>query len=86
VKLKIKVVPGASSDAVEWLEEESLLVKVRVTVAPEKGKANKAVEKLLADRLGLPKGSVIITSGQTSQLKLVELTGLTVQELRHKLG
>jgi uncharacterized protein (TIGR00251 family) len=86
VKLKIKVVPGASSDSVEWFEEESLLLKVRVTAAPEKGKANKAVKKLLAEKLDLPKASVIITSGQTSQLKLIELTGLTVQELHDKLG
>jgi len=41
VKLKLKVVPGASSDAVEWLDKESLFLKVRVTAASEKGKANK---------------------------------------------
>lgn len=53
--------------------------------APEKGKANAAVEALLARTLGLPVKSVRIVSGKGSQQKLVEIEGLSAAEVRRKL-
>ena len=42
---------------------------------PEKGAANRALERLLAERLGLPKSAVSVVAGATSRLKTVRLSG-----------
>ena len=82
----MKVVPGASREGVEWLDEAQGILKVRVTAAPEKGKANKAVVKLLAKRLELPPSVVNIISGHTGHNKVIEITGLTEREIRRKFA
>ncbi|MDH3220620.1 MAG: DUF167 domain-containing protein, partial [Gammaproteobacteria bacterium] len=52
VKISLKVVPGASRDAIAgWYGDR---LRVRVGAAPQRGKANAAVEKLVAHALGLP--------------------------------
>ena len=85
VKIRLKVVPGASSEGWQWLGDEQPLLKIRVTAAPEKGKANKAVEKYLASMLAVPGNAVTITSGSSSQQKVVEVLGLTLSDVKQKL-
>jgi uncharacterized protein (TIGR00251 family) len=48
---------------------------VRVTAPPDKGKANQALISLIAKALGAPKSSVVIVSGETSRLKILEING-----------
>jgi uncharacterized protein YggU (UPF0235/DUF167 family) len=43
------------------------------------------VEALLADALGLPRGSARVVSGATSPRKVVEIEGLTEDEVRSRL-
>ncbi len=74
MKIQLKVVPGSSRDCIAgWLGE---CLKIRVKAPPESGKANKAVEKLLAATLQVPVGSVSIIRGESSQKKVVEISGL----------
>ena len=71
--LSLKVVPKASRDrVVGWVGDR---LKVQVTAAPEKGKANAAVVEVLAEALDLPKSALRIVSGETSPLKTVEFDG-----------
>ena len=86
MKLPLKVVPGASRDGIQWLDEAQTILKVRVTAAPEKGKANKAVTALIAAHLGLPKAAVTLVSGNTSQQKLVEISGMPEAEISQRLS
>lgn len=44
-------------------------LRIAVSAAPEKGKANKAIVKILADAFNLPKSAVEIVSGTTSRRK-----------------
>ena len=84
VKLKLKVVPGASrSEICGWLGE---MLKVRISAPPEKGKANAAVEALVARALDLPAGSARIVGGASSQKKVIEIQGLTSADVQRKLG
>ena len=48
-------------------------LKVRVRAVPEKGKANKTVEVVLAKALGLPKSAVRVVTGETSRIKGVDI-------------
>lgn len=67
----VKAVPKASRDeAAGWLGDR---LKIRVTVPPERSKANAAVEALLADLLGLPASAVRVVAGTASPRKTVEI-------------
>lgn len=83
-RLKVKVVPGASkSEITGWLGKE---LKVRVSAPPERGKANSAVESIIADALQLPSEFVKIVAGKSAARKTVEVQGLTGVELRNRLN
>lgn len=74
-KIPIKVVPGSSKNAIAgWMGDT---LRIKVMAPPEKGKANQAVEQLIARALGLAKGDVSIVSGQSSPQKVVEICGLS---------
>jgi uncharacterized protein len=45
-----------------------------VRAVPEKGKANAAVEALLAKALGLPKSAVSVEKGETQRIKTVRIS------------
>ena len=80
----VKVVPRAAKDAiVGWLEGA---LKVRVQAPPEDGRANRALEALLAAALGLKKTAVTVTGGRSSARKRVEVAGLTHDEIVRRLG
>jgi uncharacterized protein len=73
LRLHLKVVPKSSRDrVVGWVGDR---LKVQVTAAPERGKANEAVVEVLAAALRVPRAHVRIVSGETSPLKTVEIDG-----------
>lgn len=82
-RLPVKVVPGSSRNCIAgWLGEA---LRIRVMAPPERGKANAAVEKLIAEALGLPNDAVNIVKGPTSPRKVVEIRGLPEFEIRSRL-
>jgi uncharacterized protein (TIGR00251 family) len=84
VRLTVKVTPGASRDAVVgWLGEA---VKVAVREPAERGRANAAVERVLAAALGVSAASVRIGAGGTSPRKVVVIDGLDADEVHRRLG
>jgi uncharacterized protein len=83
-RLSVKVVPKASRDALDGWVGHAL--KVRVTAPPERGKANAAVEALLAGALGLRRAQVRIIAGQGAPRKAVEIEGLSEEDVRARLG
>lgn len=82
-RLALKVSPKASRNAVTGWRGDSL--KVSVTAAPERGKANQAVIDLLAEVLAVPRSAVRVLRGESSQDKLVEISGLDEAGLRERL-
>ena len=70
--LQVRVTPKASVNRVRIEERpEGPLVRVDVTVAPEDGKANKQVVRLLAKEMNLSKSALSIVRGLTSRNKLI---------------
>ena len=82
--LRVRVSPGARSNAILGRHGEGW--KVRVTAAPEGGKANDAVLRLLAERLDLPGTSLTLVSGPSSRDKIVELHGIDRAEAERRLA
>jgi hypothetical protein len=58
---------------------------VRVTAAPERGRANDEVLDLLASALKLPRPQLRLVAGAGSRTKLVELEGLDAGEAEQRL-
>ena len=84
MKLHIKVIPSSSKDCIAgWLDNT---LKVKVKAPPEKGKANKAVIKVLEKSLELAKGSINISSGETSSRKVILISGNNDETIRKKLA
>lgn len=78
MQMKISVQPKAGHSAIEVAGDK---VTVRVTAAPEGGKANDAVVALLAKRLGVAKGRVSIVRGHKSRDKTVLIDDVTLEEV-----
>lgn len=78
VLVSVRVAPKASANRIGSVEEHadgSAVLKVTVTAAPEAGKANAALIKLLAKAWKLPKTSLSVVSGATSRRKVVLVSG-----------
>jgi uncharacterized protein len=73
-RVRLRVSPGAGRAEIVGRHGDGW--KVRVTAAPEHGRANDAVLRLLADALSLPRESLTIVSGHSARDKIVELTGV----------
>lgn len=82
-RLRVYVTPGARQEEIVGGHGGWLRVKVRAR--PEKGRANEAVLRLLARRLGVAPASLSIARGAASRDKLVEVDGLSEDELRARL-
>lgn len=78
VDLFVRLTPKSSADAVGGLgsgADGKAFLKARVRAVPEKGLANAALERLVADRLGVPAGCVCVAAGAASRLKTVRVGG-----------
>ena len=79
-----KIVPGSSRTAVCGLLDGML--KIKVSSAPEKGKANQCLLEFLAKQLDVKKRAISIVSGSTNPVKQVQVFGISAQTLLKKLG
>ncbi len=72
IELRLKVVPGASRSQIVGMLGDRL--KIRVAAAPEQGKANRAVVRLLSGWLGI--NGIEIVAGDSSPEKTAYVPGL----------
>ena len=70
--LVLKVIPKSSRNEIVGIQPDGSL-KVKITAAPQKGKANAAIFAFLADEFGVPKRNVEIVRGETSSVKHVKI-------------
>lgn len=83
-RLRLKVAAGASRSGVVGAHGGAL--KLRVTTAPERGKANREVLALVAETFGLPASRVELRRGETIPEKVVWLPIPPEEALRRWLG
>jgi uncharacterized protein len=71
MKIQVKVISKSSCNKVEKIDDEHY--KVKVTIAPEKGKANKKVIDILSEYFNVSKSQIEIVRGKTMADKFIEI-------------
>lgn len=84
VLLPVHAQPGARRNGIVGVHAGRL--KVAVTQAPEKGKANDAIIAVLADDLALKRSQFSLASGPTNSRKVFRVRDLTVDELAERIA
>lgn len=82
-RLFVRVTPQARSKGFDGVKDDGmgrLRLCIKITEAPEKGKANKAVVALLAKTLRMPKGAFEVTDGQTARNKTLCIAGTGTEQ------
>ncbi len=74
MKIKVKVKPNAKKEEIKQISQD--FYEVRVTVVPEKGKANQKVMEILSKHLKVPKSHIKLIRGEKSREKIFEIEGL----------
>ena len=67
IVLRVRAKPGARAERVAGVRGDSLVVEVRA--APERGKANDAVIRVLAEALGIRASSLELKAGHAAPRK-----------------
>lgn len=84
VLVKVRAQPRASRSEVQGVVEGRL--RVRLAAPPVDGAANDALVRLLAEVLGVARGRVEVTAGQSSRLKTVLVRGLAAETVLARLA
>jgi len=83
VLLEIRVKPRAKRAGL--LGRHGLALKVAVRAAPERGRANEELVRVLAEALDLPATAFVLVAGATSQDKRLRVSGVTAEELSRRI-
>lgn len=78
VRIAVRLTPGAAAERIQGVAAEphgTAALRVAVTAAPERGKANEALLRLLAKRWRLPSTSLSVVSGAAQRRKTLHLAG-----------
>lgn len=84
VVLPVRAQAGAKRSEIRG--EQAGALKVLVTQAPEKGKANKAIVALLAEALDLKKSQIELLAGETSPQKKLLICDISREELAKRIS
>lgn len=82
-RLRIRLTPRAARDEIAGWQGDVL--RVRIAAPPIEGRANAALERLLAEALGVPKSAVRVVSGARGREKTVAVEGLSQEEALRRL-
>lgn len=81
VRVSTKAVKG---EVVGWMGDGAL--KIRAVAAPEGGRVNLEVLRLVAQELDIPVRDVALHSGSTSTTKTLKISGIDPEEVRRRLS
>jgi len=83
-RIQIRVQPGAKRERLVGRMADGTL-KVAVTAAPEAGRANEAVTRLLAATLKVTAREVAVVRGRAGRTKTIEVAGLDDAEVERRI-
>ena len=82
-RISVRLTPRAGRNAIDGWDGDVL--RARVAAPPADGKANNALLRLLAKALGVAPSRVTLVSGAQSRVKIVEVDGMTADDIRRAL-
>ncbi|MBN1517523.1 YggU family protein [Candidatus Sumerlaeota bacterium] len=83
VRLRVHMQPGAKRS--QWQGLHGGALKLQIQAPPVEGKANKAAIAFIAKSLGVARGNVELTAGQTSREKTFAVSGVDLKTAREIL-
>jgi uncharacterized protein (TIGR00251 family) len=83
VRIRVHAQPGAKQSRIAGAYGET--VKIAVATPPVDGKANKALQKLLAQWLNVSASSVVLASGMTGREKQFVVSGVSPEDAKEML-
>ena len=89
VRLVVRLTPRAGQDRIDgWTTDAGgrPLLLARTAAPPTDGRANAALEKMIAKAVGLPPSAVATVTGASSRVKTLQLDGVDEIRARERLG
>lgn len=84
ILIPVKVIPKSREEKIAGWENGSLKIKVRSP--PEKGVANKAIVRLLAELLSIPQKNIFLIKGKASRYKILLIKEIEYKNFLAKIG
>ncbi len=88
-RLTVRLTPRADGDRIDgWTSDASgrPLLKVRTSAPPVDGRANAALERLIAKALGVAPSAVRLAAGAGGRVKTLAIEGVDEALIRARLG
>lgn len=82
-RIDVRLTPRGGGDRIDGWDGDVL--RVRVAAPPADGRANEAMVRLVAKALGVPPSRVTLVSGAQSRTKVIEIEGLTLDEIHARI-
>ena len=83
-RFNFRISPGAKQNIISGCRDGLIMVKIKAS--PVEGKANIELVNYLSSRLGIPKSSIELVRGFSSRTKVVEINGLSSEQVMGRLG
>ena len=77
--------PRASRDRIGGFGDGDAALRIYVSAAPERGKANASVLRLVAKTLGIARSRVGLIRGETSRTKRLRIAGVSEDAFRERM-
>ena len=81
--IRVHVIPNAKID--EVMGEHDNAIKIKLRAPPVEGKANAALRRFLAEKLGVPQRAIVLDRGERSRDKVLRIDGLSGEDVRQRL-
>jgi uncharacterized protein len=79
-RLRLRIVPNAKRSEVVGPHGDAL--KLKIAAPALEGRANEELVKFLSEKLGVPRRSITLVSGEKSRDKVVEVEGMEEADVR----
>lgn len=80
---RVHTIPNAKIDKI--VGEHGHAIKIKLRAPAVEGKANAALLRFLAERLGVPQRAMVLEHGERSRDKVIRIDGLDEADIRRRL-
>ncbi len=84
VSFPVQVLPRSSKCALAGIQEG--IIRLKLTAPPVEGRANEECLEFFSELLGIKKGQMSIIHGHKSRRKIIQIDGLTREQLEARLS